>query len=145
MSDACCRSNPPKKSDRSDDLVSSVAFGTRSRVHLAVNVRLDVFQVARFYSALFDAKPTTLVEKYAKYELDGPPLNLTINEFAENARGEAVFGLQIKSPRGLDAAKRRLSDAGYAVQDRADGVWANDPDGNGWELFQKTPGVALML
>ncbi|MCW7541008.1 VOC family protein [Aquabacterium sp. A7-Y] len=143
MSEPCCGTG---KAEKSEKLVSPVEFAGRSRVHIAVNARLNVFDMAPFYQALFGVEPTTLVEKYAKFEVDDPPVNLTINEYAENARGEAVFGVQVSAMRLLTRARERLERAGFPVHPRSNrGFWAADPDGNRWELCIGTPEVASLL
>jgi predicted enzyme related to lactoylglutathione lyase len=115
------------------------------RPHLALTVS-DVDRAIPFYSALFGADPAKVRPGYAKFEVEEPALNFTLNE---GERGEALgafnhAGIQVASTDDVIAARRRLEDRGlltlaemdttccYARQDK---IWVSDPDGTPWEVF----------
>ena len=49
------------------------------QAHLAINVR-KVTESVDFYRALFGVEPVTVRCGYAKFDLQNPPLNFTLNE-----------------------------------------------------------------
>src|SRR5437016_6757888 len=82
---------------------------------------------------------------YAKFDVQTPPLNLTLNENQFGERGAlSHMGLQVASTEDVLALRERWRAAGlktfdemqtsccYAVQDK---TWVADPDGNEWEAF----------
>jgi catechol 2,3-dioxygenase-like lactoylglutathione lyase family enzyme len=115
------------------------------RPHLALTVSA-VERSIPFYEALFGTEPVKVRDGYAKFELEEPALNFTLNE---GERGEALgafnhAGIQVASTDDVLAARRRLEDGGlltlaemdttccYARQDK---IWVRDPDGTPWEVF----------
>lgn len=128
------------------------------KAHLAINVR-NVEQSIEFYRKLFGIQPSKVRTGYAKFDVQNPPLNFTLNEGAVNHRGAlSHMGIQVRTTGDVLATRQRWQEAGlltrdemqtdccYAVQDKA---WVSDPDGNSWEVFvvlkdnlpEKTPGV----
>ncbi|HJZ83376.1 MAG TPA: ArsI/CadI family heavy metal resistance metalloenzyme [Pyrinomonadaceae bacterium] len=114
------------------------------KAHLAINVR-NVAQSIEFYRKLFGIEPSKVRTGYAKFDVQNPPLNLTLNEGAVNSRGAlSHLGIQVSSTADVLATRQHWRDAGlltrdemqtsccYAVQDK---TWARDPDGNEWEVF----------
>ncbi len=125
---------------------SAGEFATPARVHIALSVR-DMERSAIFYRHLFAQEPTKVRARYAKFEVAEPPLNLTLNEDANQQTRpgpSAHFGVQVKSTETVARVAARLQATGlnprledavsccYAVQDKA---WVTDPDGNAWEIF----------
>lgn len=124
---------------------SAVEFSTAARVHVALGVR-DVPQSVAFYRSLFQMEPTKRREGYAKFEVQEPPLHLTLNATAQpvGSREPEHFGVQVKSTTEVIAHHARMRAAGFttmseegvtccfAVQDK---VWIVDPDGHRWEVF----------
>jgi catechol 2,3-dioxygenase-like lactoylglutathione lyase family enzyme len=125
--------------------VSAVQFAGRARAHMGLEVA-DLERSIEFYRALFAAEPTKLRPGYARFEPGEPSLHLSLNQ-GRGAGQRAVsghFGVQVQSTRAVEAAEARLTAAGhatrferdesccYALQDK---VWAEDPDGNAWEIF----------
>lgn len=129
---------------------SAVDFPTQARIHVSLNVTsLDTS--LPFYRMLFDTEPTKLKPYYAKFELDVPPMNITVNErpFEKPKEEGAVghFGIQVKSSDEVTSAKERFLKAGYYVEEETQTAccyavqtkcWVGDPDGNRWEVFVTT-------
>ena len=132
--------------DQPAALDSAVDFPTESRLHISLNVK-SLAATLPFYRSLFECNPTKVREGYAKFELIEPPLNFTLNEFPDNTRAQAHFGLQVKNTRIVQDAYNRLLGDGfkiitedeaeccYAVQTK---LWVADPEGNRWEIFVTT-------
>ncbi|MEM9903425.1 MAG: ArsI/CadI family heavy metal resistance metalloenzyme [Cyanobacteria bacterium P01_D01_bin.44] len=115
------------------------------KTHVALRV-VDLDQSIAFYRALFEVEPVKYKPGYAKFDVENPGLNLTLNVSDGIApRGSlSHLGIQVDSIAAVQAAIARLQAAGlhpieerdtdccYALQDK---VWATDPDGNRWEIF----------
>jgi len=113
-------------------------------VHVGINVT-NLEQSIEFYQKLFGVKPEKVKEDYAKFLLDEPGLNFTLN-VRDEVNGNQVnhFGFQVSNVEEVNAHKERLEKEGffareemdttccYAVQDK---FWVTDPDGNEWEFF----------
>ncbi len=134
------------------NLESAVHFDTPTRLHVAIAVR-DVERSLPFYRTLFGQEPSKVRPGYAKFEVQDPPVNFTLNggDWAEVEQGPRHFGIQVKSTAAVESAKGRIEASGfatwteeqvnccYAVQDK---VWAADPDGHQWEVFVVTEAEA---
>lgn len=114
------------------------------KAHLALNVR-DVERSIGFYKKMLGIEPSKVRTGYAKFDVQNPPLNLTLNQHTFNERGAlSHLGLQVGSTEDMLATRERWAEAGlvtrdemgtnccYAVQDK---TWVRDPDGNEWEVF----------
>lgn len=114
------------------------------KAHLAINVR-DTEKSIEFYKKMFGIEPAKVRTGYAKFDVQNPPLNFTLNQVAFNGQGAlSHLGIQVASTDDVLKLRDRWSEAGltpreemdttccYAVQDKA---WVNDPDGNEWEVF----------
>lgn len=114
------------------------------KAHLALNVR-DVEQSIEFYKKMLGIEPSKVRTGYAKFDVQNPPLNLTLNQHTFNEQGAlSHLGLQVSSTEDVLATRERWAEAGlitrdemqtnccYAVQDK---TWVHDPDGNEWEVF----------
>ena len=114
------------------------------KAHLAVNVK-NVEQSIDFYRKLFGIEPSKVRTGYAKFDVQNPPLNFTLNETTFSSRGAlSHMGIQVRSTADVLSTRRRWAEAGlrtrdemqtsccYAVQDK---TWVRDPDGNEWEVF----------
>ena len=125
---------------------SAVEFATEARLHVALESS-DVERSSRFYATLFGQEPSKVRPGYVKFEVESSPVNLSLNQIKAGVRrtaGVSHFGVQVKSSEAVAAVKQRFEQAGinvrveenvtccYAVQDK---VWADDPDGNAWEVF----------
>jgi catechol 2,3-dioxygenase-like lactoylglutathione lyase family enzyme len=56
------------------------------KAHLALNVR-NVEQSIEFYKKMLGIEPSKVRPGYAKFDVQNPPLNLTLNEAAFSERG----------------------------------------------------------
>lgn len=114
------------------------------KAHLAINVR-DVEQSIGFYSKMFGIEPSKVRTGYAKFDVQSPPLNFTLNQVPFGERGAlSHLGIQVASTDDVLAMRDNWTEAGlvpreemqtdccYALQDKA---WVHDPDGNEWEVF----------
>lgn len=114
------------------------------KAHLAINVS-DVERSIEFYRKLFGIEPSKVRTGYAKFDVQNPPLNFTLNEVPVTNRGAlSHLGIQVRTTDDVLATRQRWSEAGlltrdemqtnccYATQDK---TWVRDPDGNEWEVF----------
>ncbi|MGH2906032.1 MAG: ArsI/CadI family heavy metal resistance metalloenzyme [Solirubrobacterales bacterium] len=113
--------------------------------HLAINVS-DIDRSVPFYTALFGTDPAKVKPGYAKFEIEQPALNLSLNT-KDQAGGLGAFnhaGIQVDSTDDVLAARLRLTQAGLATFDemdttccyaKQDKIWVHDPDGTPWEIF----------
>lgn len=114
------------------------------KAHLALNVR-NVEQSIEFYRKMFGIEPSKVRTGYAKFDVQNPPLNFTLNEYDFTDRGAlSHLGIQVASTNDVLATREKWAEAGlitrdemqtsccYALQDK---TWVSDPDGNEWEVF----------
>lgn len=114
------------------------------KAHLALNVR-DVEKSIEFYRNMFGIEPSKVRTGYAKFDVQAPPLNFTLNQVPFGEKGAlSHLGIQVESTEDVLALRDRWKEAGltpreemqttccYALQDKA---WVYDPDGNEWEVF----------
>src|SRR5687768_14105065 len=114
------------------------------KAHLALNVH-NVERSIEFYRKMLGITPSKVRTGYAKFDVQNPPLNLTLNEHPFNERGAlSHLGIQVSSTDHVLATRQRWMNEGlttrdemqtsccYAVQDK---TWVRDPDGNEWEVF----------
>lgn len=120
------------------------------KTHIALTTtRFDA--AVDFYRTLFGVEPVKHKPGYAKFDVDDPGLNLTLNAGTSVCREQRDgrgtlnhLGLQVDDAEVVQAAARRLVEAGLATRmeddveccyARQDKVWVHDPDGNAWEVF----------
>jgi catechol 2,3-dioxygenase-like lactoylglutathione lyase family enzyme len=114
------------------------------KAHLALNVR-NVETSTEFYRQMLGIEPSKVRPGYAKFDVQNPPLNLTLNQARFTERGAlSHLGIQVAetadvlamrerwTTRGLVAREEMQTNCCYALQDKA---WVSDPDGNEWEVF----------
>lgn len=124
-----------------------MANGTEVKVlkaHLALNVR-DAEKSIEFYRKMLGIEPSKVRTGYAKFDVQNPPLNLTLNQRAFNEQGAlSHLGLQVASTDDVLAVRERWAQAGLITRDemntnccyaRQDKTWVHDPDGYEWEVF----------
>ena len=116
------------------------------RIHIGIKVD-DIESSIGFYSRLFGAGPTLRRTDYAKWMLDDPRVNFSIDTHGDEAAGSAHFGIQLDSPEALEAMRRHIDEAGLPRRDQNDLVcgyqhqhksWVSDPQGAMWEVFFTT-------
>ncbi|MBK6723374.1 MAG: VOC family protein [Acidobacteria bacterium] len=114
------------------------------KAHLAMNVT-NVETSIEFYKKMFGIEPSKVRTGYAKFDVQNPPLNLTLNQNAFAGKGAlSHMGIQVAATEDVIALREQWAERGlkpreemqttccYALQDKA---WVNDPDGNEWEVF----------
>ncbi len=124
-----------------------MANGTEVKVlkaHLALNVR-DVERSIEFYKKMLGIEPSKVRTGYAKFDVQNPPLNLTLNQHTFNEQGAlSHLGLQVASTEDVLAVRERWAGAGLITRDemqtnccyaKQDKTWVHDPDGYEWEVF----------
>lgn len=114
------------------------------KAHVAINVR-NVERSMEFYKKMLGIEPVKVRRGYAKFDVQNPPLNLTLNQVPFGERGAlSHMGLQVAATDDVFKMRERWQAAGletrdemqtnccYALQDK---TWVKDPDGNEWEVF----------
>lgn len=114
------------------------------KAHLALNVK-NVETSIEFYRKMLSLEPSKVRKGYAKFDVQNPPLNLTLNQRQFSEKGAlSHLGIQVASTDDVLSMRQRWADAGlvtrdemqtdccYATQDK---TWVRDPDGNEWEAF----------
>ena len=114
------------------------------KAHIALNVR-DVGASIDFYRKLFGIDPVKVRKGYAKFDVQNPPLNISLNESDGSGPGAlSHLGIQVASTEDVLSVRRQWTEAGLAVRDEMktnccyaiqDKTWVEDPDGNQWEVF----------
>ena len=98
-----------------------------------------------FYRKLFGIEPSKVRRGYAKFDVQNPPLNFTLNE-GRSVGGGSTFhlGIQVSSTEDVMAVRQNWMESGFITRDEMqpdccyatqDKTWAHDPDGNEWEVF----------
>ena len=113
------------------------------RMHVGLKVdNLD--EAIDFYSRLFGAEPTLRRPDYAKWMLDDPRVNFSLDTHGDAAPGSAHYGIQVESTEELSSMRERIDSAGLPRRDqnnlicgyqRQDKSWVSDPNGVQWETF----------
>lgn len=114
------------------------------KFHLSLNSS-DLARSIAFYSVLFGREPAKMKSDYAKFEVDEPPLIMSLIPAPTGSGGNLNhIGLRLTDSAALVTVQARLEQAGYATQ-REEGVeccyskqtkfWVTDPDRTLWELY----------
>jgi catechol 2,3-dioxygenase-like lactoylglutathione lyase family enzyme len=117
---------------------------TAAKTHLSLNVA-NAERSAKWYAEFFAMPPHKVRPGYANFDLENPPLKLALNE-NPSASGGALnhLGVMLNSRDEVLEHRARLEQAVlahssedmerccHAIQTK---VWANDPDGNMWEIY----------
>ena len=118
-------------------------------MHVGLKVS-DIDEAVAFYSKMFGQEPSLQRPDYAKWMLDDPFLNFSVDLHGDGPAGTAHFGMQQPDPQALAAARSKVDGAGLPRDDQDDLVcgyqlqhksWVFGPDGEAWEMFF-TEGVA---
>ena len=120
------------------DITATVKF------HTSLNVT-DLDRSIKFYRLLFGLEPNKCRPDYAKFELDQPPLVLSLIPSRVGPRGNLNhLGLRMRSSEELVEIQMRLEAGGIRTK-REEGVeccyakqtkfWIHDPDNALWEIY----------
>ena len=114
------------------------------KAHLAINVR-NVEHSIVFYRKLFGIEPSKVRRGYAKFDVQNPPLNFTLNEAPfKDAGALSHMGIQVASTTDVFSVRKKWVESGLITRDdmqteccyaKQDKTWVHDPDGNEWEVF----------
>jgi catechol 2,3-dioxygenase-like lactoylglutathione lyase family enzyme len=114
------------------------------KFHACLNVS-DLARSVRFYTALLGVEPAKHYEDYAKFELESPPMVLSLKPKRACVGGPLNhLGLRVTDPKRLEEAYQRLRtvDARIGRQDHVQccyaeqtKLWITDPDGTLWEVY----------
>lgn len=112
------------------------------RFHVSVGVA-DVERSVEFYRQLFGVEPNVRKNDYAKWLLDDPRINFSVN-LSATQRGVDHVGLQADSVEEFQSLQGRVRSAGAETVEQPDveccyahssKTWVRDPDGLNWETF----------
>lgn len=114
------------------------------KFHASLNVS-NLAKSLEFYTALLGEGPVKAYEDYAKFEIDIPPLVLSLKPKRACAGGPLNhLGLRVQTQEQLNTIRARLEKVGarigyqdnvkccYAEQTK---VWVTDPDETLWEIY----------
>ncbi|MCP3739407.1 ArsI/CadI family heavy metal resistance metalloenzyme [Rossellomorea sp. BNER] len=114
------------------------------KMHVGINVT-NLEESIEFYQKVFNLEPVKVKEDYAKFLMEDPGLNFTLNVVKEVSGNQVGhFGFQVDGLKEVLDHKERLEKLGffareemdvtccYATQDK---FWVTDPNGNEWEFF----------
>jgi catechol 2,3-dioxygenase-like lactoylglutathione lyase family enzyme len=114
------------------------------KAHIGINVS-DVAASIEFYKKMFGIEPSKMRDGYAKFDVQQPPLNFTLNQVSFSGKGAlSHMGIQVATTDDVIAMRETWKERGlvpvdemqttccYALQDKS---WVSDPDGNEWEVF----------
>src|SRR3982750_4846689 len=90
------------------------------KAHLAINVR-NVEQSIDFYKRMFGIEPSKVRTGYAKFDVENPPLNFTLNENPFNGHGAlSHMGIQVASTEDVLAVREHWLEQGLLTRDEMD-------------------------
>ena len=112
------------------------------RIHINVGVA-DIDRSVEFYRTLFGVEPSIHKHDYAKWMLEDPRVNFSIN-LTESRRGVDHIGVQADTDDELGEIQARLAAAEALTYDQptaeccyasSSKTWVRDPDDVTWETF----------
>jgi len=87
------------------------------KAHLALNVK-NVERSLEFYRKMLGIEPSKVRNGYAKFNVENPPLNLTLNEVPFKERGAlSHLGIQVASTDDVLAMREKWIEAGLHTKD----------------------------
>ncbi|MFM9068825.1 MAG: ArsI/CadI family heavy metal resistance metalloenzyme [Planctomycetota bacterium] len=117
---------------------------TQVKFHASLNVA-DLPRSLEFYTALFGVSAVKAYDDYAKFEIENPPLVLSLKPKRACVGGPLNhLGLRLTSLADLEAILARLQQVTTRIgrQDdvqccyaRQTKLWITDPDGTLWEVY----------
>ncbi|HEY7313034.1 MAG TPA: ArsI/CadI family heavy metal resistance metalloenzyme [Gemmataceae bacterium] len=125
-------------------MVNALPMAATVRFHLSLNVS-NLERSVAFYRILFGREPAKCRPDYAKFELDDPPLVLSLEPMPPTGIGTLNhLGFRMPDSVALVAMQERLERAGIRSR-REEGVeccyarqtkfWVTDPDQTLWEMY----------
>jgi len=78
------------------------------RMHVGLKVS-NIDEAVVFYSKLFGAEPDLVRSDYAKWMLEDPFVNFSVDLHGDGPAGSAHFGLQQPDAPRLDRARERIA------------------------------------
>src|SRR5262245_58214490 len=122
----------------------STTAAAPTRFHMSLNVS-DLGRSVEFFERVFGKPPAKRRSDYAKFELDSPPLVMSLEPHAPASGGALNHaGFRFPDSAALVEVQRRLETAGIRTQ-REEGVeccyarqtkfWVRDPDNTLWEFY----------
>lgn len=118
------------------------------RLQLALNVS-DLESSISFYEKMFDTPVAKVRPGYANFAIADPPLKLVLFEAPGDGGSINHLGVEVEAAEQVEAAERRISEAGIETTGVADTqccyaakteTWVNAPD-NRWEWYVKSGDV----
>ncbi len=112
------------------------------RAHICLIVK-DIDANVTFYTSLFGEPPTVLKPDYAKWQLEDPKLNFSIDTHGDTP-GLDHLGIELESAEKVTAALEDYKQGGIDVfsetqivcgYHRTDKGWVTDPQAVLWETF----------
>jgi catechol 2,3-dioxygenase-like lactoylglutathione lyase family enzyme len=124
--------------------MSSVTVDVLVKFHVSLNVS-NLARSIEFYRVLLDREPATRKNDYAKFEIEEPPLILSLAPVPARGGGNLNHvGLRLRNSEELAQVQARLESAAITTT-REEGVeccyskqtkfWVHDPDGALWEIY----------
>jgi catechol 2,3-dioxygenase-like lactoylglutathione lyase family enzyme len=114
------------------------------KFHASLNVS-DLDRSIRFYTALLGAGPVKHYPDYAKFEIDAPPLVLSLKPKRACVGGPLNhLGLRLTTQAEFDAIHERMKAVGARIGEQDDvkccyarqtKLWITDPDETLWEVY----------
>ena len=117
-------------------------MSTTKRVHICLVVK-DVDANVAFYTSLFGEPPTILKPDYAKWQLEDPKLNFSVDAHGDKP-GLDHLGIELESAERVTTALENYRQSGIDVfgetqivcgYHRTDKGWVTDPQAVLWETF----------
>lgn len=112
--------------------------------HLSLKVQ-DLGRSVEFYGRLFGLPPAKMFADYAKFEVQDPPLVLSLEPMKEgDRRGLDHLGIRLPSRNALVDQTSRIAERGLAFEhlagveccySRQSKIYMNDPDGHLFEVY----------
>lgn len=134
----------PENSQRTAPNRTSLESRSIDKFHACLNVS-DLKRSVEFYAALLGIAPAKQYDDYAKFELESPPMVLSLKPKRACVGGPLNhLGLRVTDPQKLEEAYKRLVAVNarigrqdhvqccYAEQTK---LWITDPDGTLWEVY----------
>jgi len=114
------------------------------KFHASLNVS-DLAKSVAFYQALFGVGPVKSYDDYAKFEVDSPPVVLSLKPKRACSGGPLNhLGLRVVTVEHLRAIQDRLKAVGARIGQQDDvkccyarqtKIWVTDPDQTMWEIY----------